>query len=273
MRASVAALTTVWVLASYASPQSDCPENEKTPIGTANQGGYRFNYQSGKGDECRTYRLRNTPGKVQTPALWKDIQEIFLDVDLPECAAGSNCPWTEAVKVSASPIIKDVTVLSYGVNKDEYRDEPDAYRKKPAQKGKLRPFITIIRGTVADPQKKPHALALQVSSYAEGGGEGRGYTLVYSIKLLEPSEPLLLLRPGVFPETSGLGLLWEAAASETFFKQIDERKIRQLSRGFSEFGIDIRARNISVEESKLLSFYKGDKRIAATTAPAYVPKD
>lgn len=75
------------------------------PIGTANQGGYIFNYQSSRGNECRVYRLRNTPGKLLTPTRWNDSQELFLDVNLPECK--KDCPWTEAVKISAWKLEKD----------------------------------------------------------------------------------------------------------------------------------------------------------------------
>ncbi len=253
--------------------QSDCKELEKTAIGTANQKGYLFNYQSGKGNECRTYRLRNTPGKLLTPALWQDPQEIFLDVNLPECqASAGDCPWTEAVKTSISEIIKGSTTLSYGINKDECHDDPDAYRKKPKE-GKFPSFMTIIRGTVAEPDGRSHAIAVKVVSSAEPVAGDRPYLLRYRMELLEHSEAFRLMRSGVPSEASGLGLLWEAAATSEFFTQLDARKLTNLSPQSSEFSIEVRTKSISVDESKVLAIFAGKNRIAATTAPAYIPRE
>ena len=45
------------------SQSATCRVNVDLPIGVTNQKGYSFDYQSGKGAECRRYRLRNEPGK------------------------------------------------------------------------------------------------------------------------------------------------------------------------------------------------------------------
>lgn len=57
-----------------------CSVKTDLPIGVTNQNGYSFDYQSGNGPKCRRYRLRNKPGKVLTPPIWKDKTETFLDV-------------------------------------------------------------------------------------------------------------------------------------------------------------------------------------------------
>jgi len=251
--------------------QLECEIIESMPAGLTNQGGYVFNYQCGKGKDCRSYGLRNVPGTVLTPVLWKDKQETFLDVNLPECPASSSCPWIEVIKISTRSIIIGETTLSYGINKDEYKDEPDAYRKKLEQETKLSPFITIIRGTVADAQKKPIEIAIRVSSYVGGV---KPYRLTYEIAIVGKSEAFQILRPGIVPaEPSVLGLIWEAPASKPFFEYLYQMGIKELSAKVGKIVVDITAREIEVEESKLLIVVQGTKRIAATTAPAYRPKD
>jgi len=251
--------------------QSTCPEKETLPIGTANQGGYRFDYYSSHGEQCRTYRLRNTPGKLQTPSEWKDSAEIFLSVDLPECGSGSTCPWTDAVRVSA--VTKGQTALWYGANKDEFKESPDAFRLKSQAGNELSPFHTLIRGLVADAQGKVHRIAVEVSSHACAERLG-GYTLVYKMELLGDSEPfrLLRLRSGDEDNTS-LGLLWESAVSKPFVEYLAGGQPSELNEKTRALTVEVWARNLKIESSKLLAIYKGGKRIAATTAPAYVPEE
>lgn len=259
--------TLFWV--SFA--KADCPTSESTPIGLANQGGYTFNYQSGRGKDCRRYLLRNTPGKVQTPVLWKDKSEVFLDVDIAECPPQSTCPWVEGIKISTQPTTKDVTTLSYGVNKDEYKDEPDAYRKKAAQGTKFPPLITIIRGIVGDAEKKPREIAIQVASYVEGE---KPYRLIYVMENVGKPTPFQIFRsvPRDLP-LSFVGFIWEAAGSKPFFDYLEERKIKELSGDRPRVVVDIRAREIELIDSRLLILVHGTKRIAATTAAAYSPRD
>jgi len=272
MRASQLAILVLFFCAPLRA-QSDCQELEKTPIGTANQKGYLFNYQSGRGNECRTYRLRNTQGKLLTPALWQDTQEIFLDVNLPECQiSAKECPWTEAVKTSISEVIKGPTTLSYGINKDECQDDPDAYRRQPAE-GKFPAFMTIIRGVVAEPNGKSHSVAVKVISSAKPVGGDKPYLLLYRMELLERSEPFRLLRPGVPSELQGLGLLWGAAATRQFLSQLDAKEITNLTPERNVLSIELRTRSVSLDESHPLAIFAGKNRIAATTAPAYIPKE
>lgn len=261
------------MFASSLSAQQDCATTGILPVGLANQGGYAFNYQSGKGTECRLYRLRNNPGKVLTPARWKDVKETFIDVNLPECPANSTCPWVEAVKISTLATMIDKTTLSYGANKDEYRDEPDAYRKRVEEATGFPPLITIIRGMVADASKKPLEIAVSVASYAEGMKSP--YLLTYIIRLVGESGPFQILRPGDFPkDTLAQGLIWEAAASRAFFSDLERRKIRQLSlKEDKEIIVKIEVDGVEVEESKLLILVQGTTQLAATTAPAYRPRE
>lgn len=262
-------LALVFLPGSFA--QNECEITDSLPIGLANQGGYSFNYQSRKGKECRNYRLRNTPGKVQTPVKWKDDEEIFLDIVLSECKAGSSCSWVEAVKISAQPTMIDKTRLLYGVNKDEYKEEPDAYRKKLEKKKKFPPFITIIRGTVADAHNKPLELAVQVSSYVD---DTKPYRLTYVMSIVGASSAFEILRPGAALEKTLVpGLIWKAAASKPFFQYLDERRIQELSPKVGKVVVNITAEEIELEESKLLEVVQDNERVAATTAPAYRPKN
>ncbi len=106
---------------------ADCRATRTLPIGIATQGGYRFEYESGHSAHCRVYRVRNTSGKVLTPVLRRDDRETFLDVDIPACPATASCRWIDSRIIGASPPLTDKSKLGYGINKDEYHDEPDAF--------------------------------------------------------------------------------------------------------------------------------------------------
>ncbi len=248
--------------------QSDCATTHVLPIGLANQGGYAFNYQSGKGKDCRRYRLRNTPGNLLTPVLWRDTREVFMDVDLVECPKGSICPWVDGIRISTEPATPGRTTLSFGLNKDEYKDEPDAYRLEETTTARLAPLITILRGIVADSAKKPFELNVQVASYVEGG---RPYRLTYEIITIGKPGTFQLLPTKNVPEwPKAPALIWDAAASKPFLEYLSAKKIKFLP---EKLIVQIEAEGIEVEQSKLLMVVQGNKRIAATTAPAYRPKD
>jgi len=264
-------ISLIMIFLSDSLAQEECKTKEKTPIGLTNQGGYSFNYQSGKGQNCRVYRLRNTPGRLQTPVRWKDEQEVFHDCDLLECSVGSVCPWIESILPSYQPIKVGKTTLSYGVNKDEYKDQPDAYQKKPEKITKFPPLTSILRGIVADAEKKPFELAIQVYSSVEGI---RPYRLIYVMAIVGKSRDFQILRPGIFPaHPLSPVLIWEAAASNLFFEYLSRRGIRELSAKLGKIVVDISAKDIHLEEAKMLVVIQGNKRIAAITAPAYKPKD
>ncbi len=212
-----------WLVPTTVHAQSGpCKENETFPIGTANQGGYRFDYDSGRGDQCRTYHLRNTPGKLLTPAEWKDSAEVFLSVDLPECTAGSDCPWTDAVKITEA--VKGPTALTYGVNKDEFKESPNAFRMKERKKSEFTPYDTLIRGVVADTLGKSRRIGIEVSSYAYPDADG--YRLLYKIELVGDSEPFRLLQSQ--PREGGLVLSWESVGSGSFSEYLSRNKFNEL---------------------------------------------
>jgi len=183
----------------------ECGVSEWLPIGLANQGGYSFNYQSGRGRDCRVYRLRNTPGGVLTPVRWREPGEVFIDQELAACTRrASTCPWMEAIKISSRAVTGRTTV-SYGVNKDEYSDYPDAYRRGTGP-ATFAPLVTILRGTTAGAAGQPVEIEIRVISTAQGGAVLR---LQYEITLIRSSVGAFeLVAPGRRPK--GFGIVWES---------------------------------------------------------------
>lgn len=251
--------------------RSNCPEKDRMPIGVANQGGYVFNYQSARGDECRVYRIQNTQGKLLTPALWKDSSEVFLDVNLPECKKGAECPWTEAIKISSFEVRKGDTVLSYGVNKDEYRDTPGAFRKTDKEM-RHEAFITRLRGVVMDAEHKTHKIDVEVESSAKRL-DGGDYLLSYSFKIDDGSDPVSFL-PNENARFPGLQLYWPLP-SRMFYKPPSEQRFEIQKENpkeeLKEIVFTLQSHSILVDWSNVLSVSKEGQLVAATTAPAYVP--
>jgi hypothetical protein len=254
------------------SQSVNCGVNVDLPIGSTNQNGYSFDYQSGKGAKCRRYRLRNEPGKVLTPTVWKDDSETFLDVDLAACSAGGACPWVHAVKISGTEPIQGQTTLSYGVNKDECTDKPDAFRKKLASGSLFDPIITIIEGIVADPKGKAMEIKLQATSTLQRDEDGI-FTLTYDIEVLKSMEKFRFLWP---KETGGegeaYGIRWTSPASRALFDKLKGQEWSKFEENAPRVKAVIRAKDVEIDERGLLALYKGSQQIAATTAPAYKPK-
>lgn len=242
-------------------------------MGTTNQKGYKFDYQSTRGSGCRTYRLRNAPGSVLTPAVWKDADEVFLDVDLPACPVGTNCGWVNVVKISGSAKSPGETILSYGVNKDECKDDPDAFRRERNTSGSLSKLITEIRGLVADSKGQPRPIAIKVSSMAMGNPKD-GYVIVYRMETSGWSEPFELMETQKSQEgESSFRVLWQAAASKPFNDLLQDKYSNYSLQEGPGISVELRTPAISVDERNQLVIFQGEKRIVATTAPAYRPKE
>jgi hypothetical protein len=269
--ACVLVVTSFWPLPTY-SQSVACSVKTDLPIGVTNQNGYSFDYQSGKGAKCRRYRLRNEPGKVLTPTVWKDQSETFLDVELAACSAGAVCPWVRAVKISGTEPDQGETTLSYGVNKDECTDKPDAFRKKPVSGSLFDPIVTIIEGIVADPSGKAMEIKLQATSTLQRDPDGL-FTLTYDIQVLKSMEKFRLLWP---TETGGegnaYGVQWDSAVSKALFDKLKGQKWSTFEDTAPRLRAVIQAKDVEIDERGLLALYKGNRKISATTAPAYKPK-
>src|SRR5262249_4366897 len=161
-------------------------------------GGYAFNYQSRKGDGCRLYRVRNTPGHVLTPVIWQDNQEIYLQPDLPDCpSTASDCGiWFETTLTDTKPPIKGEASLSYRLNRDEFKDQPDAFRKDVSKHAGFPALSTAVRGVLADANHKPLKLDISVTSTVSG--VALDYRLSYVMKVSGDFD-FEILKPHTFP--------------------------------------------------------------------------
>jgi hypothetical protein len=259
-------------------PESDeCVPKESLKIGLTNQGGYAFNYQSRKGDGCRLYRVRNTPGHLLTPVIWEDEHEIFFSPDLPECPATvKDCgEWVETTLTDTKPPIKGETSLGYGgPNRDEYKDKPDAFRKDVSKLPAFPPLFTRIRGVLADKEHRPLQLDISVRSVVSGNAPE--YRLSYVIKVTGDFD-FQIMKPNSFPPSGRLGILWSAAASPEFLEALPKAKWTKEPKEGKYTRVvtveDIPAKSVSLVDDKkeVLALLEGDTRLTSTTAPAYRP--
>src|ERR1700686_5247071 len=178
-----------FLIGSPCFAQRKCQIANWLPTGLERQGGYSFDYQSGKGNDCRNYRLHNEPGQVRTPVDWRDtrndVKEVLFDGDLADCASGTTCPWVEEIKISVQSIETGDTSLGYGIPKDEYTDRVGAYRQKIEKQAGFPSFTTVLRGIVAGHKVRQHQIALAVTSTVSGSGP---FKLTYLVELAGESE-------------------------------------------------------------------------------------
>lgn len=262
------------------STQDECTTTESLPTGLVNKGGYSFNYDSSKGEECRIFRLRNTPKAVLTPVLWRGNRETLIDVSIPACE--NDCESFQAIQIGG-PIFKDRSTLSFGINKDEHEEEPQTYlrpQRTQSQSKQLSPFRTILRGVLADAQGKEFEIEIGVASYVHGV---RPYKLSYEMWLGEGNDSstrLAILRPDTFPESgSAMGVLWEAVTIKQVSQYLEEAAISEIYVTPKEPGqvshleASFTADAVKLDDSAKLILFQGKKAIASSTAPLYRPAD
>jgi hypothetical protein len=106
---------------------ADSCTTKGNPIGGAvNDSGYAFEFQSQEGENCRVYRIKNTPGKPLTPVKWSDQDTVFIDTNLPACGPKASCDWITAVQYSLASN-RSHTEIGYGINKDQHKTQSPAY--------------------------------------------------------------------------------------------------------------------------------------------------
>jgi hypothetical protein len=241
-------------------------------MGLERQGGYSFDYQSGKGNDCRIYRLRNEPGQVRTPADWRDnrdlVKELLFDGELADCAKAATCPWVDQIKITVQAIETGDTALGCGVPKDEYSDNVGAYRQKIEKQAAFPSFTTILRGIVGGRKVQQHQVAIRVTSSVSGSGP---FYLTYQVELAGESEPIGTAARAV-ENAELLSFDWKAASSRPFREKL-RQQIKQLSSKSPSLKIELSAPDVMLDRVETLVIYEGEIAIAATSAPAYRPKE
>jgi hypothetical protein len=260
-------------IGSQCFAQRKCQITRWLPTGLERQGGYSFDYQSGRGSDCRDYRLHNEPGQVRTPVDWRDkrdeVKEILFDGDLADCPKATSCPWVEEIKISTIPSETGDTALGYGVPKDEYSDKVGAYRQEITKQGAgYPPFTTILRGVIGGRKVKQHQVAIEVTSSVSGTGP---FQLTYRIELAGESEPLGTAAK-ITSDAELLSFDWQAASTPTFREKL-RSQLKQLTPKSSSLEIELSAPDITLETTAALVIYEAETAIAATSAPAYRPKE
>lgn len=265
-------LTTLATLVLMGVPSdSECKLQDLTQIGKTNQGGYQIQYQSGVGNGCRIYRVRNSPGGVLSPVKWEDDNEIFLNVDLSACnQANNSCTWVESIKLSEDKIHRMNSQLSYGVNKDEFKEKITAYRSKPPETEvaeRPRPLITILRGTVMRQNNEPLSFNIGVKSEI-GDIKGNGVKYTFEVLGKDFNQYQIQVSGTENKEKNGLGILWEIPADKSLNQKLNIEPVK-VSRE-TKYSVNSDFNRYKIQRSLLLSIVEGEKKLVSTSAPAYV---
>lgn len=245
--------------------------------GSTNQGGYSFEYESrsgtGPSGACRWYRLRNTPGRLYTPVKWYAGNDIWFDTALAGCSAGSTCPWIDVVKQSLRAV-DGRSALSYGVNKNEFSDDPSAFQRHPDEKSVAQTvlftkFVTTVSGVIADAEGKPVPIAVRVVSSVNTGS--KPYSFAYEIQT-GPIAGGLSVDLANRGTDAPLRVNWGVTSSESFRTAAAEEHLTSVGSPQKVAVIDFSSPSLSLEFEEKLIISQGGTSIFTTTAPAYRPQ-
>ena len=242
---------------------------------------YAVKYQSGSGEDCRIYRVRNLAGHPATLVQWKAADETLLDVQLPACPADMMCPWVAATK-TGQRTQPGSSSLRYG-EKGEYSDTPDTFIEKQLAPGQHPEYQTLLQVAIADSPGKLTEFGVQVASRVEGTGP---YRLTYRLSLVQGrSQPQDRYRQAVEPahqltiwptaakkeDPANLSVEWQGITPELVHPRSGENNVTTaLSQSSPETVVSIVAKAIKLAWVPLI-IRSGRRRIAVTTAPAYLP--
>jgi hypothetical protein len=246
--------------------------------GAATQGGYRFDYRSYRGNNCRDYRLTNTPGQLSLKVEWRypidKLEPILCETKLPICSgSATSCPPFDCRKNTPALAEPRTTELGYGgSNADAFTDRPMAYvtDRDPADFPSEHPPIrTILQGAVGDISGKPVEIAVEVTSTVVNE---RPYRLTYSVRTNAKVGPLQMWLPEIKPTETDIVVRWQTVESDAFFTALRKQNAfpLRLSADRLSTNVEIATNNFQVA-SKSLIVLQGNEVLASTSAPAYLP--
>jgi hypothetical protein len=258
--------------------QDACEGQDIMPLGSVAQGGYAFEYQSSRGKNCRVYRVRNRAGSLLTPVLWRDNHETFLQWNLPGCPPQSECKWCSVTKVSNADTESNKTLLLYGANWDQYRDEPDSYVEKQRNQfsSGLPLLATILTGVVSSGGRTVE-LSIRCTSSVNGWAP---YRVLYEVEDLNTAGDRsavaeIASQDEEFHVTANrlqreLWLSWDPVSDKGRF-WADRALAASWSPFIRKAEVAMTTSGIELDDSLLLQVMTDQGVLVATTAPAYVP--
>jgi hypothetical protein len=247
--------------------------------GIADQGGYRFEYQSLRGvteDDraCTVHRLRNAADAAPTPVRWTLGALTVVDkTRLPRCTG--DCAWATFVRYFPGTVDTNLSELSYGLNADAYHETAETFMTTVALRDEATAAAvgatassvgTEIAGSFATADGASVALHLIAKSRFAPGAEGE-VRLIYEI--FDLSGDGAWGRGDVRVEWDALDALGVATAPA------GPRHGASVTRTLDALEVVVEARGFVLDERLLLRvFPRGDDEpIAVVSMPAYLPVD
>jgi hypothetical protein len=247
----------------------------------AEQGGYRFEYQSLRGvteDDraCTVHRLRNAADAAPTPVRWT-LGELTVVEKTRLARCTGDCDWATFVRYFPGTVDTNLSLLSYGLNADAYHETAETFMTTVGLRDEATAEAvgaaassvgTEIAGSFATTDGTPVALHLIAKSRFAPGAEGE-VRLIYEIFDLSGD--------GAWGR-GDLRIEWDALDAigvTTAMAPAGPRPGASVTRGLDALEVVVAARGFALDERFLLRvFARGDDEpIAVVSMPAYLPVD
>jgi hypothetical protein len=245
--------------------------------GMADQGGYRFEYQSLRGvtdddRSCTVHRLRNAADAAPTPVRWTLGTLTVVDkTRLPRCGE-DDCAWATFVRYFPGSVDTNLSLLSYGLNADAYHQTAETFMTTVALRdeataaavGAVASSVgTEIAGSFATTDGTPVALHLIAKSRFAPGDEGE-VRLIYEI--FDLSGDGAWGRGDVRIEWDALGAIGVEAPA-------GPRPGTSVSRTLDALEVVVPARGFVLDDRFALRVFARDdvEPLTVVAMPAYVP--
>jgi hypothetical protein len=193
-------------------------------------------------------------------------------VNIPKCPdANDPCEWIERERPTKETT-EGKSKLAYGVNKDECEEDVRSVKEQKEGEGEARAsypdLTTTLRGTLADADGNLIRVNITVTSSVTSKIP---YEFTYRIERGRESQGFLLVTKRE-EEAEGINVSWRSMESRALEREVKYQKapIDMMK----EMNTTLKVKGDLIEISRdLLEIRRKGKRIAATTAPAYRPKE
>jgi hypothetical protein len=250
---------------------AQCDFIKSTPI--ANASHYQhLSYQSGQGKNCLKYQVKNSDKGLFMPVQWSYGTLTLLDVNVP---AGAT-DWI-AYCHTATQNDTGETHFSYGANKKQFTDKPDAYRRagKPpgcngTQPDDFRDLVTSIKGKIGLTAEKTAMIDLKLTSSYDKTKKN----IKTKIEIGKECATLVFLTEKASYDGNEIRLNWDSIAHSII---LDQTKGQPITLSGAEKRLSVES-SVSVGQgvepevkSALLRLVSEKTVVGAVTAPAYNP--
>jgi hypothetical protein len=251
---------------------------------------YKFEYQSYTEKDARIYRVRNAAGALLTTVNWQAGSETLLELGIPRCSNTKGpCDWITTRHPYRAWKVGE-TMLAYGgPNKDEQKEKPRGVKEDSDGKGTdttNRPLTTTLQGEIASAEPDTPSIRVDLTVTSLVSKESP-YVFVYKVERGKVDD----IKDFTFSKEAetkkkGIQVVWHPLAARflsslRYSQKYDKDPVKDaelpahVGRDRGTLTIEAKATgDMGTEVGQgLLEILQDGKRVAATSAPAYRPKE